>query len=111
MSVLEDNLAAMIQMCKIPKPEREFRFDASRRWRFDFAWPKLLLAVEVEGGVYSNGRHSRGKGFEADIEKYNAAIKAGWRVLRCTARSIKDGQIINDIECCLYGGTVVSDRG
>lgn len=26
-------------------------FDHSRAWRFDFAWPDRLLAVEVQGGI------------------------------------------------------------
>jgi hypothetical protein len=43
------------------------------------------VAVELEGGVYTNGRHTRGKGFEADATKYNAAASEGWVVFRLTA--------------------------
>lgn len=46
--------------------EREYVFHPKRKWRFDFAWPHIKLAVEVEGGVHAGGRHNRGSGFVAD---------------------------------------------
>lgn len=61
---------------------REHHFSDERGWRFDFAWPAVQVAVEVEGGVWSYGRHLRGSGYLRDVEKYNAAALAGWRVLR-----------------------------
>ena len=68
-------------------PEKEYGFakKLGRRWRFDRAWPEHKVAVELEGGVYTQGRHTRGKGFEADCEKYNQATAMGWRVFRLTA--------------------------
>lgn len=72
----------------LPQPEREYVFAPPRRWRFDFVWPAARLAVEVEGGVWSGGRHTRPAGFEADVEKYNTATVEGWRVLRCTAKML-----------------------
>src|ERR1043166_3127491 len=64
--------------------EREFRFHPVRKWRFDFCIPAMMIAVEVEGGVWmgSGGAHNRGKGFLEDIEKYNEATVLGWRLLR-----------------------------
>ena len=73
-----------------PEPVSEYRF-CERRWRFDFAWPEQKVAVECEGGIWVRGRHTRGKGFEADCEKYNRATADGWRVFRCTAGMLKDG--------------------
>ena len=73
----------------LPTPQREYRFDARRKWRFDFAWVHERLAVEIEGGAYTGGRHARGGGFERDAEKYNAATLAGWRVLRFTPQMLK----------------------
>lgn len=72
----------------LPPPEREYIFAPPRKWRFDFVWPRARLAVEVEGGVWSGGRHTRPQGFENDVEKYNTATVEGWRVLRCTARML-----------------------
>ena len=62
-----------------------------RDWRFDFAWPDRGLAVEVEGGTWSGGRHTRGGGFEGDCEKYNAAALLGWKVLRFTGGMVESG--------------------
>lgn len=67
----------------------EHRFDARRQWRFDFALPTLRVAIEVEGGQWTNGRHTRGLGFAADCAKYNAAAMAGWRVLRFTQSMVR----------------------
>lgn len=63
---------------------REYRFDATRRWRFDYAFPAQRVALEVEGGAWTQGRHTRPRGFLNDLEKYNAATVQGWRVLRTT---------------------------
>jgi hypothetical protein len=74
-----------IALCKLrglTPPIAEHRFHDSRDWRFDYAWPAERIALEVEGGVWTGGRHTRGAGFMADIEKYNAASTIGWRVLR-----------------------------
>ena len=65
------------------KVEMELRF-CSRLWKFDYAIPEKLVAVEIEGGVYTKGRHTRGQGYVKDLEKYNAAIELGWVVLRYT---------------------------
>lgn len=67
----------------------EFKFHPERRWRFDFAWPENKVAMEIEGGVWSRGRHTRGSGFVKDIEKYNAAASLGWRVFRFTPQQVQ----------------------
>jgi len=61
---------------------KEYQFAPPRRWRFDYAIPSVKIALEVEGGVWTRGRHTRPKGFLSDMEKYNAAAVAGWKVLR-----------------------------
>jgi hypothetical protein len=82
-------LLFQLQLSGLPQPEREFVFHRKRKWRFDLAWPDLLIAVEVEGGIWTGGRHVRGQGYEADCEKYNEAQLAGWMVLRFTPGMIK----------------------
>lgn len=82
----------------IPTPVAEHRFDPVRKWRFDFAWPELRVAVEIEGGTWTKGRHTRGKAFEADCEKYNEAAIAGWTVLRVTTDMIDDGRAVTFVE-------------
>lgn len=74
-----------ISMCKaynIPEPVKEHRFHHKRKFRFDYAWVEERVACELEGGIYSHGRHVRGSGYARDMEKYNAAIEGGWYVLR-----------------------------
>lgn len=73
-------------------PQREYLFARvlGRKWRFDFAWPERLVAVELEGLTHGEGgRHQRVAGFAVDCEKYNSAVMLGWRVLRFTARDLK----------------------
>ena len=79
----------------VPNPEREYRFAPPRRWRFDFAWPAAMLALEVEGGVWSTGGHTSGKGFTDDCEKMNEALIRGWRVLRVTGQQVKSGAAVD----------------
>jgi len=80
--------------------EREFKFHATRRWRFDFAWPSVKLAVEVQGGIWLGGRgaHTSAKGRERDCEKSNEAALDGWRVIQVTSTHIKNGTAIQLIE-------------
>lgn len=78
-------------------PVREHSFHPERRWRFDFAWPEYKLAVEIEGGVWNNGRHNRGSGFVADCEKYNAAALLGWTVLRFPTQQVSNGSAMASV--------------
>lgn len=66
----------------VPEPVFEHRFHEIRKWRFDLAWPEHKLALEVEGGVWTQGRHTRSSGFIRDMDKYNTATMLGWRILR-----------------------------
>jgi very-short-patch-repair endonuclease len=70
---------------------RQHRFHGERQWRFDFAYPALKLAIEVDGGTWTNGAHSRGSGISRDNEKLAAAVILGWRVMRATTNQVKDG--------------------
>lgn len=79
-------------------------YSHGRNWRVDFAWPDRRLIVEVEGGVYTGGRHTRPSGFVKDIEKYNALTEAGWKVLRFSRREVKSGEALNVIERVLKEG-------
>ena len=72
-------------------PTPELRFDPVRRWRFDYGWPAQKVALEVDGAVWTKGRHTRGAGFMKDLEKLNAAQLAGWKVFRCTPQTIHTG--------------------
>lgn len=92
----ERSLATLMEWEHLPTPMREYPFakGIGRRWRFDFAFPEHKVAVEVEGGAFVGGRHTRGAAFEADCEKYNEAVLLGWRVIRVTPRQVEDGRAV-----------------
>jgi len=69
----------------IPEPVREHQFDPTRKWRFDFAWIEQKVAVEIEGKD-----HQMNQRYTSDMEKYNAAITQGWRLLRFRMREMQD---------------------
>lgn len=98
MSKLEALLLHHIKVKKLEMPVPEYRFHETRKWRFDFAYPERQIAIEVEGGTWANGRHTRGKGYEQDCEKYNTAALRGWTVLRFTSGMITSLKAINMIE-------------
>ena len=98
MSALTEEIVRQIGFAGIQEPVQEHRFDTVRKWRFDLAWPSIRLAFEAKGGAYTNGRHTRGAGFEGDIEKYNEAALLGWVVLRGTRSQIESGQALKWID-------------
>lgn len=85
----------------LPLPQAEVQFNKKRKWRIDFAWPDHKLALEVEGGVFSGGRHTRGKGFMKDMEKYNELTRMGWRLIRTTPTDLYKTGTIDLIRDCL----------
>ncbi|WP_429361431.1 hypothetical protein [Paraburkholderia sp. MM5496-R1] len=93
-SAIEEEFALHVRADKLPAPAREYQFDQQRKWRFDFCWPERRVAIEVEGGIHSGGRHTRGAGFEQDARKYLAATLAGWCVVRVTGKMVRDGSAI-----------------
>jgi very-short-patch-repair endonuclease len=96
-----DNLLFQCRAARLPMPIPEYRFHPTRKWRLDLAWPDRWLYVEVDGGTWVGGRHNRGKGYEADCEKLNAACLQGWRGLRFTTAMVKDGRALTALETAL----------
>ena len=114
-SELEQLLAEQIHLAGLPEPRREYRFAAHhvgkgkgirerlraaglKDWRFDFAWPDHMLAVEAEGGIWMEGRHTRGVGFTEDRRKYAAAQEIGWTVYSTVDSLIRSGEALRTIE-------------
>lgn len=92
------SLALQCTLAHLPTPEAEYKFHPTRKWRFDWAFRAPKLAVEVDGGVFVQGRHSRGAGVKKDIEKYAEAMLLGWRVLRVLPEHVSSGQALTWIE-------------
>ena len=82
---------------------KEFQFHPQRKWRFDYAIPEHKIALEVEGGVWTYGRHTRPQGFLGDIEKYNMATLMGWRIFRTTPENLYRLATINLLKKAISG--------
>ena len=93
----EAKLARELKTLKI-KFEQEFYFHPDRKWRADFHLIDKKILVEIEGGIWSGGRHTRGKGYLGDMEKYNAATMMGFQVIRFSTDQVKSGHAIQQIE-------------
>lgn len=93
-------IAAYCRSRGYPEPVAEHEFHPERRWRFDIAWPDapIKVAIEIEGGTWAHGRHNRPAGYEADCEKYNAAVALGWRILRVTYRQLAKGLLFDCLD-------------
>lgn len=98
-SELETELAFQLKAKRIPF-EREVTCVPGRRWRVDFLLPGRI-AVEVEGGSWTQGRHTRGKGFESLCEKHNEHELQGILLLHVTGDQVRDGQALAWIETAL----------
>ena len=89
---------SLMRIDKIPEPQGEFMFSLAGDWLMDFAWPEIMLAVEIHGGTWAGGRHTRGAGFERDRRKMNTAILEGWRVLEFTRDMVESGEMLDCIK-------------
>ena len=96
-SIGESILANQLRVLKIGF-EQEYKFHPKRKWRADFHIVGKMILVEVEGGVWSSGRHTRGKGYIGDMKKYNAAVVMGYQVLRFSTEQVKSGLAVQQIE-------------
>jgi very-short-patch-repair endonuclease len=104
---MNNNYQFFLNVCdsmKVERPVQEFKFHQTRKWRFDFAWPDKKIALEVEGGVFTNGRHTRASGFLKDMEKYNNAALLGWRIIRTTPQKIYAFETIKMIKTITANG-------
>jgi very-short-patch-repair endonuclease len=82
----------------LPMPVRQYQGVPGRDYRSDFAWPEQKLAVEVDGGTWSGGRHTRGGGYAEDCVKINELECLGWHVIRCTTEQVTSGQALAWVE-------------
>ncbi len=102
------NVAIFKQVCqtmRLPEPVPEYRFHPDRQWRIDFYFEAngRKVALEVEGGVFTSGRHTRGTGFLGDMEKYNAMAMQQIFLVRCTPGDLMKLKTLNAVKAVLYG--------
>jgi len=90
---LESTFENLWAVLKGPPLVREYRFDPDRRYRFDYAIPEIRASIELEGGTFTGGRHTRGKGYSRDACKYNSALLLGWAVFRLTSDMLAEDPV------------------
>ncbi len=101
----EVSMALQLRAHKIDFQE-QFKFCPHRRWAADFRISGTQILVEVEGGTWTGGRHTRGKGYSNDCEKYNWATANGWRVIRFPTDKVKKGDALKAVIDLLRKGIV-----
>jgi len=92
------------ELSGLPRPIPEYRFSPPRRWRFDWAWPAVQgggLALEKQGGLFIQGRHSRGAALLQEHEKLNEAAAQGWGILYTTPDQLESAALLNLIRRAL----------
>jgi hypothetical protein len=96
---------------KLPAVFSQLQFamrSLGRRWKFDWAFPDFMVAVEIEGltvaprcrRCYPNelvvlGRHASITGLKNDMVKYNTAALLGWVVLRFEPKDVPTKRAID----------------
>ena len=90
-------LVTLCRSMKIAEPIPEYRFHPQRKWRADYCWPAHMLMLEVNGGVWTQGRHTRGQGAIDDMAKLSEAAILGYRVLYCTPEQMHNGVALDRV--------------
>lgn len=95
----------LVTLCEehgLPVPYPEYSFASpARKWRADYCWPHERLILEVDGGLWVDGRHSRGAGRIADMEKLSEAAIMGYRVIYCTPTELHNGAVLDRVRRAL----------
>ena len=100
------NTAVVLAWCKefdLPAPDFEFQFHPDRKWRMDLAFvahPRRVY-VEVQGGLHTGGRHTRGAALLREYEKINAASARGWLPIFVTPAQLLSAQTAQLIRAAL----------
>ena len=100
-----DLVQAQCRIHNLPWPVPEYRFHPTRLWRLDLAWPDSQIAVEIQGGIWTGGRHATGRGLQADYDKLSTAAVMGWCVILVTPSQIKSGAwlaLFNDARASMW---------
>lgn len=92
-------LYPLVQLCiahGLPEPRPEYEWHPTRRYRADYALVNERILIEVDGGLWIQGGHSRGAARLHDMEKDREATMLGWRTLRYPPAS--ESQIVLDLK-------------
>lgn len=97
----------------------EYKFHPDRKWRFDFVFvddsgygvitdeteaiQSTKLALEVQGGLFTNGRHTRGAALMKEHEKLNTAAMRGWKVMYTIPQNLCMQETVEMVREALWG--------
>lgn len=70
------------------KPSLRKNIKNAKPYKLDFAHPDTRTAIEIQGGTWNNGRHSRGSGMKGDYSKLNYLQYDGWTVFQLSTDMI-----------------------
>ena len=107
MSKLADKLLAQVTDAGYPPEALEYHFapvvdgKPVRRWRADWAYPSAYVLVEIDGGLFVGGRHTRGAAFQQDAQKRNIAQLLGWTVIVLTDKDQWKGRAARMVEAAV----------
>ena len=96
---------ALILHCKalkLPELTAEYKFHPTRKWRFDYCMESEMIGIEINGGIFIQGRHTRGAGQQKDMEKLNEAQRLGYRVFQFTPKEANSGVAANYLFKVIY---------
>lgn len=99
----QDYFAKLCADRGLPAPVYEHRFDPVRQWRLDVAWPVYKVCLEIQGGLFTGGRHVQGAALLKEQEKLNALAGQGWRVLYCVPRTFLAPDTLAVVERAIFG--------
>ncbi len=108
-ALMDAYVDAQFHEAGLPKPERETKFHPKRKWRFDYSvfglgtGRAVMVALEIQGGIWTRGKHGRGSGIVKDYEKLNAAQAMGWTVLQLTPDQVRKGELLRWLQEVLRG--------
>jgi hypothetical protein len=86
-SVFESLTRVLLLEAGVPAPVTQLNiYSATGEWigRVDFAWPDARLILECDGFEH----HSTHDAFNRDRRRWNALMRAGWRVAVVTWRDV-----------------------
>ena len=81
---MDEKLLQWIEDLNLPSPQKEYRPGTAKKFRLDYAWTDVKIAVELNGATWSQKRmgHSSGKGIQRDYVKLNYCQILGWLVIQ-----------------------------
>ena len=109
-SALENLFAFQLDSAGLTGYVREYQAIPGRKFRFDFAFLRERLLVEINGGTYNGGAHGRGVGINRDYEKGNLAVVNNWRVLSFDTKQVKSGAALEVVEQLINNQSIKQEQ-